>query len=73
MHGKDGHPPVTVQSTPGPDTSGRGNLLTPAAKRGVPGAGEELVRRGRTVLFVPDSSPSMSADDFQKLLAGLDK
>jgi hypothetical protein len=45
---------VTVQSVPGPDASGRENLLTPAAKRGVPRAGEELIRRGRSVLFTPD-------------------
>ena len=50
---REGGAPVTVEQVPGPDTAGKGNLLTPAARRGVPGAGEELVRRGRPTLFVP--------------------
>jgi hypothetical protein len=64
--------PLTPESVPGPDTSGRGNLLTPLAKQGDPRAAMELMRRGRKVLFTPDDSGQyMSADDFQKLLAGL--
>ena len=44
---------VTPEQIPGPDTAGKGNLLTPLAKRGVEGTGEELARRGRTVLYEP--------------------
>lgn len=43
-------PKVTYEQVPGPDTAGKGNLLTPAAKRGEAGAGAELTRRGRVVL-----------------------
>lgn len=43
-------PNVTYEQVPGPDTAGKGNLLTPAARRGEAGAGNELVRRGRTVI-----------------------
>jgi hypothetical protein len=45
--------PFTAESVPGPDTPGKGNLLTPAARRGDPRAGQELMRRGRQVLYVP--------------------
>ena len=66
--------PLTPQSVPGPDTSGKGNLLTPLAKQqGDPRAALELMRRGRRVLFVPDDIGSMSAKDFADLLAGLDQ
>jgi hypothetical protein len=66
--------PLTPESVPGPDTSGKGNLLTPLAKQGDSRAAQELLRRGRRVLYVPDDSTgSMSADDFQRLLAGLDQ
>lgn len=54
----EGGAPVTVEQVPGPDTPGKGNWLTPAADRGVPGAGEELVRRGRPTLFTPRESYS---------------
>src|SRR5262249_2905518 len=45
--------PLTPQQVPGPDRAGKGNLLTPAARRGDPRAASELQRRGRTVLHVP--------------------
>jgi hypothetical protein len=45
--------PLTPEQVPGPDTAGKGNLLTPAARRGDPRAGQELMRRGRGVLYVP--------------------
>ena len=62
--------PLTPESVPGPDTSGKGNLLTPLAKTGDPRAAAELLRRGRKVLFVSDSdSPKyISADDFADLI-----
>lgn len=63
--------PLTPESVAGPDTSGKGNLLTPLAKQGDSRAAMELVRRGRKVLFTPDSSQYMTAEEFQKLLAGL--
>jgi hypothetical protein len=44
---------LTPESVPGPDTAGKGNLLTPIAKRGDPRAAAELQRRGRNVLYVP--------------------
>ena len=44
---------VTPESIPGPDTAGKGNLLTPGAKRGDPRMAAELQRRGRSVLYVP--------------------
>ena len=62
--------PLTPESVPGPDTSGKGNLLTPLAKRGDARAAQELMRRGRGVLYVPDNVPSMSAEDWVKFLAG---
>jgi len=46
-------------------------ILTPLARRGDPRAAMELVRRGRKVLFTPDSTEYMDAKTFQKLLAGL--
>lgn len=46
--------PLTPESIPGPDTSGKGNLLTPIAKTGDVRAGQELQRRGRNVLYVPE-------------------
>jgi hypothetical protein len=64
--------PLTPESVPGPDTSGKGNLLSPLARQGDPRAAQELLRRGRRVLFVPDDSTgSMSAQDFADLLKGL--
>jgi hypothetical protein len=63
--------PLTPESLPGPSTSGKQNLLTPIAKRSDPRAAQELLRRGRNVLYVPDDIGSMSAKDFAKLLAGL--
>lgn len=45
--------PLTPEQVPGPDTPGRGNMLSPAARRGDPRAGQELMRRGRQVLYVP--------------------
>lgn len=65
--------PLTPESVPGPDTSGKGNLLTPLAKTGDPRAAAELLRRGRRVLFVPDAdSPKyISSDDFADLLQRL--
>lgn len=45
--------PLTPEQVPGPDTPGKGNLLSPAARRGDPRAGQELMRRGRQVLYVP--------------------
>jgi len=63
--------PLTPESIPGPDTSGRGNLLTGIAKTGDPRAAAELMRRGRGVLFVPDNVQSMSADEWANFLAGL--
>lgn len=62
--------PLTPEQVAGPDTSGKGNLLTPLAKTGDPRAAAELLRRGRRVLFVPDSdTPSyISSDDFADLL-----
>lgn len=44
---------LTPESVPGPDTAGKGNLLSPIAKRGDPRAAAELMRRGRNVLYVP--------------------
>jgi hypothetical protein len=78
---REGGAPVTVESIPGPDTSGRGNLLTPAAKRGVAGAGDELVRRGRTLIYTPPDFPQdaitpkqlQTLQDLQKFLAGTDQ
>lgn len=63
--------PLTPQSVPGPDTAGKGNLLTPLAKQGDPRAAMELMRRGRPVLFTPDSTQYMSAKEFADLLSGL--
>lgn len=45
--------PLTPEQVPGPDTAGKGNLLTPAARRGDPRAQAELMRRGRPTLAVP--------------------
>jgi len=45
--------PLNAPQVPGPDSSGRGNILTPLARRGDPRAAAELTRRGRTVLYVP--------------------
>lgn len=45
--------PLTPEQVPGPDTAGKGNLLTPAAKRGDPRAAQETMRRGRQVMYVP--------------------
>jgi hypothetical protein len=66
---------LTPQSVPGPDTSGKGNLLTPLAKRGDPRAAAELQRRGRTVIYMPDSDTPlyMDSDAFANLLKGLQK
>jgi hypothetical protein len=47
---------LTPESVPGPDTAGKGNLLTPLAKTGDPRAAAELMRRGRRVLYVPAES-----------------
>lgn len=44
---------LTPEQVPGPDTAGKGNLLTPLARRGDFRAGAELVRRGRSVISVP--------------------
>ena len=44
---------LTPESVPGPDTAGKGNLLSPLAKAGDPRAAQELMRRGRNVLYVP--------------------
>lgn len=44
---------LTPESVPGPDTAGKGNLLSPLAKAGDPRAAAELARRGRRVLYVP--------------------
>jgi|ERR1700734_903678 len=44
---------LTPESVPGPDTAGKGNLLSPLAKAGDPRAAQELMRRGRRVLYVP--------------------
>lgn len=44
---------LTPESVPGPDTAGKGNLLSPLAKKGDPRAAQELMRRGRNVLYVP--------------------
>lgn len=65
--------PLTPESVPGPDSSGKGTLLTPLAKTGDPRAAAELLRRGRRVLFVPDSdSPKyISSDDFADLIQRL--
>src|SRR5262249_23768818 len=51
-------PPADINypQVPGPDTSGRGNILTPLARKGDAEAAAELQRRGRSVLFVPDES-----------------
>lgn len=50
---------LTPESVPGPDTAGKGNLLSPLAKKGDPRAAQELMRRGRNVLYVPaDEYPS---------------
>jgi hypothetical protein len=58
----------------GPDASVKGNLLTPLAEQqGDPRAAMELLRRGRRVLFVPDSTQYMDADAFQRFLSGLDE
>jgi hypothetical protein len=43
----------------------------PLDRRGKPRAAQELLRRGRNVLFVPDQTQYMDAETFQKLLAGL--
>lgn len=45
--------PLTPEQVPGPDTQGKGNLLTPAAKRGDSRAAQETMRRGRQVMYVP--------------------
>lgn len=45
--------PLTPEQVPGPDTAGKGNLLTPIAKRGDPRGAQELMRRGRQVIYVP--------------------
>jgi hypothetical protein len=46
---------IRAEQVPGPDTAGKGNLLTPAARRGEEGAGAELMGRGRSVLYtVPE-------------------
>lgn len=45
--------PLTPEQVPGPDTPGRGNLLTPAARRGDPRAAQELMRRGRSIIYTP--------------------
>jgi len=63
--------PLTVQQVPGPDSPARANLLTPAAKRGDPRAAAELQRRGRSVLFVPDASSSLTPEEFAELLRRL--
>ena len=65
--------PLTPESVPGPDTSGKGNLLSPLARRGDPRAAAELQRRGRSVLFVPDtSSPDyLDASRFADILKNL--
>jgi hypothetical protein len=63
--------PLTPQSVPGPDTSGKGNILTPLAKRGDPRAAEELTRRGRMVLYTQDPTDYLDAQKFQDLLAGI--
>jgi hypothetical protein len=47
---------LTPESVPGPDTAGKGNLLSPLAKKGDPRAAQELLRRGRGVLYVPAES-----------------
>lgn len=47
---------LTPESVPGPDTAGKGNLLTPLAKRGDSRAAMEVARRGRPVLFTPAES-----------------
>jgi hypothetical protein len=65
--------PLTPAQIPGPDSSGLVNRLTPLAKRGDPRAAQEMVRRGRSVIYVPDTSDAMSAEDFARLLAGLDQ
>jgi len=41
--------PLTPEQVAGPDTSGRGNLLTPLAKRSDVRAAQELIRHGRSV------------------------
>jgi hypothetical protein len=66
---------LTPQSVPGPDTSGKGNLLTPLAKRGDPRAAAELQRRGRTVIYLPDSDTPLYMDSaaFANLLKNLQK
>jgi hypothetical protein len=63
--------PLTPESVSGPDSAGRANILTPLAKKGDPRAAQELLRRGRSVLFVPDDIGSMSAQDFADLLRGI--
>jgi hypothetical protein len=67
--------PLTPESVPGPDASGKGNLLSPLARQGDPRAAQELLRRGRRVLYVPDAdlSQAMSAQDFADMLKGLDQ
>jgi hypothetical protein len=63
--------PLQPEQVPGPDTSGKGNLLTSIAKPGECRAAQELVRRGRGVLYVPsDSGDYMDASAFQRLLQG---
>jgi hypothetical protein len=47
---------LTPESVPGPDTAGKGNLLSPLAKQGDPRAAAELLRRGRKVIYVPAES-----------------
>lgn len=42
---------VTPEQIPGPDTAGKGNILTPLAKAGEEGAGAELLRRGRKIIY----------------------
>lgn len=54
---KGKQPKVTPEQVPGPDTAGKGNLLTPGAKRGVEGFGDEHVRRGRPVLYTQEQYP----------------
>src|SRR5215469_16311787 len=64
---------LNATQVPGPDSSGKGNLLSPLARRGDPRAAAELQRRGRTVIYTPDSNTPlyMDSDAFANLLRKL--
>jgi hypothetical protein len=59
--------PLTPESVPGPDTAGKGNLLTPIARQGDVRAGQELMRRGRNVLYVPPEGYPTPGEALQRI------